>query len=336
MNNKTANLLRLWIAQCKEGVGAYEEQLELRQATVAIIEELEAQKPQYVLWGPDGLPTHPEPCDSLDELVQRAAAFPLRYQHQGHYTDSGMRRLSLEELAAALYVEVIQEEAPESEAPESEGLDASKWQKVGDVAVDSGQLLLCDPCYTISEWRRDLTDEGAYVQYIQENLERIGADWQPVCFAEFKGSEECSIMKEAGDTKKAPAYRHKDGTIFYCKLHGKAPTEGAIGFDHYEQPIPAPYGGKTPNQMGADGELKPLKSGDPTGEFSYDGCCEATNSDEQVGELKFTRGHVGAGVAFSSGLGDGFYPVYVRYVDLPTWGRRVAEMRVVMIAEGAE
>jgi hypothetical protein len=34
------------------------------------------------------------------------------------------------------------------------------------------------------------------------------------------------------------------------------------------------------------------------------------------------------GVIVSSGLGDGVYPVEVRYEDVPGWGRRVAEVRV--------
>jgi hypothetical protein len=39
--------------------------------------------------------------------------------------------------------------------------------------------------------------------------------------------------------------------------------------------------------------------------------------------LKFPGGH-----AVASGLGDGVYPVEVRYEDVPGWGRRVAEVRV--------
>lgn len=41
-------------------------------------------------------------------------------------------------------------------------------------------------------------------------------------------------------------------------------------------------------------------------------------------------------VAVRSGLGDGVYPVYARYVDVPGWGRRVAEIRVVFIEDAEE
>lgn len=40
-----------------------------------------------------------------------------------------------------------------------------------------------------------------------------------------------------------------------------------------------------------------------------------------------------AGVLVSSGLGDGAYEVFVRYTDIPGWGRRVAELRVVFIED---
>lgn len=36
------------------------------------------------------------------------------------------------------------------------------WKLIGHVAVDSGQLLLCDPCYIHSQWER--------MEYDKENL----------------------------------------------------------------------------------------------------------------------------------------------------------------------
>lgn len=41
-------------------------------------------------------------------------------------------------------------------------------------------------------------------------------------------------------------------------------------------------------------------------------------------------------VAVTSGLGDGCYPVYAKYVDVPGWGKRVAELRVVFIEDSEE
>ena len=30
-----------------------------------------------------------------------------------------------------------------------------KWKKIGVVGVDSGQLMVCDPCYIDSEWEKE-------------------------------------------------------------------------------------------------------------------------------------------------------------------------------------
>ena len=64
------------------------------------------------------------------------------------------------------------------------------------------------------------------------------------------------------------------------------------------------------------------------GRFSYNGACHATLSKEGFGQLNYKMGHAGAGVAFSSGWGDGVYGVFIRKVD----GRN-AEARIVMIEE---
>lgn len=42
---------------------------------------------------------------------------------------------------------------------------------------------------------------------------------------------------------------------------------------------------------------------------------------------------LGAGVCTYTGLGDGGYEVFVRYVTLPFWGKRVAEVKIVFIDE---
>lgn len=70
--------------------------------------------------------------------------------------------------------------------------------------------------------------------------------------------------------------------------------------------------------------------------FSYNGSCGATVGDDQYGQLKFDGGHAGAGVAFASGFGDGFYPVYATIIEDGLWGRRISEVRVVMIDEEEE
>ena len=56
-----------------------------------------------------------------------------------------------------------------------------------------------------------------------------------------------------------------------------------------------------------------LGKGPRTHEFSYDGCCRETLSKDMAGQLNYKMGHAGAGVAFSTGWGDGVYPVYATY-----------------------
>lgn len=70
---------------------------------------------------------------------------------------------------------------------------------------------------------------------------------------------------------------------------------------------------------------------DDSGKYpmTYNGACGATLSDERFGQLGNAMG-----VAFSSGLGDGVYPVYAVIVNDPVWGERIASVRVVMMEEG--
>ena len=95
---------------------------------------------------------------------------------------------------------------------------ADEFKKIGVVGVDSGQILITDPCYIESEWRK----------------------------------------------------KKKGESIFDKKNKG---------------------------------------------EYSYSGCCLATGGKKKSGQLNYKLGHKGVGVASSSGLGDGVYPVYAKIVD---------------------
>jgi len=50
-----------------------------------------------------------------------------------------------------------------------------------------------------------------------------------------------------------------------------------------------------------------------------------------VCEIPFEGGDEGAGVAVSSGYGDGLYPVYAKFSDEDDWGIRIKELKVVFI-----
>lgn len=108
------------------------------------------------------------------------------------------------------------------------------WKKIGEVGVDSGQLLVCDPCYIDSEWEQE-----------------------------------------------------KDET--------------------------------------------PLNK--PEHSFSYGACCAKTLTDSKNGQLNYKLGHPGVGVVFSSGFGDGCYEVFAKYEDYGNLGKRIKEVKIVLITD---
>lgn len=107
-------------------------------------------------------------------------------------------------------------ELEEEDLGDLEGLTDLEVVRLGEVGVDSGQLMITDPCYIDSEWKQE--------EHTGEHRE--------------------------GD--------HGPGVLF-------------------------PY--------------------------SYDGACRATTNGSH-GQLAYSTGHAGAGVAFTTYMGDGIYPVY--------------------------
>lgn len=131
---------------------------------------------------------------------------------------------------------------------------------LGAVGVDSGQLMITDPCY-------------------------IDGQWMSEPFA--------------------------DRRMFLDKQTGETIVKGE-DFERFDQPLEV-LGGETPKALIASGRLEQLPDPSPPGSFnySYNGACSATLSEDGYGELMYTdSGHAGAGVVFQSGWGDGFYPVY--------------------------
>lgn len=126
-----------------------------------------------------------------------------------------------------------------------------KKELIGYVGVDSGQLMIVDPCYIDSHW----------------------------------------VKREFQDMRK---YYDDSGNIL----------EYPADFTHFDEVIEK-YG-KTMNQMIGEGKFNRVESV-TNSEFSYDGACRTTLSRYRSGELE-----IGAtsAVVFSSGYGDGIYPVY--------------------------
>jgi len=148
------------------------------------------------------------------------------------------------------------------------------WILLGEVGVDSGQLMVTDPCYVDSEWQN----------------EKLTA---------------C------------------DST--YIDTRNKEQHERPSNFEaEFEK-------GMTWNEAVEKGILVELKQPE-TGTYSYDGCCRAT-LNKSYGQLNYKMGHIGAGVVFNSGLGDGCYKVYGLFKDVPGWGRRIVEVKIKLLEE---
>lgn len=85
-------------------------------------------------------------------------------------------------------------------------------------------------------------------------------------------------------------------------------------FSNYEEKI-AGFD-QTVNELIASGRLETIEI-DNTGKinFSYAGACYATMSEKGYGEMPFRLGHKGAGIAVTTVMGDGMYPVYAEKYD---------------------
>jgi len=156
-----------------------------------------------------------------------------------------------------------------------------KPKQIGVVGVDSGQLVICDPCYIDSEW--DHNDEY---------------DRDQVFDVSYMGKKSVFDMGEA----------LKNGINFNTLLKQ--------------------YENLTMNELVKEGFAKerPVKE---TKTFGYNGCCKATISKNRGGQLNYKMGHAGAGVAVSSGYGDGVYPVIAHYND----EGRVAKVEIIFDEE---
>lgn len=135
-------------------------------------------------------------------------------------------------------------------------------EEMGFVAVDSGQLMITDPCYIDSEWQN--------IDY-----------------------EDIRLLRDT-ETQKIYQFR-KD-------------------FNNYEEKISGFE--ETVNELIASGRLISIDIDNSDKiSFSYAGACYSSMSEKGYGAMPFKLGHEGAGIAVTTVMGDGMYPVYAEKYD---------------------
>jgi len=142
---------------------------------------------------------------------------------------------------------------------------------LGCVNVDSGQLMVTDPCYL----------------YRFENNE------------------------------------YKPTRKYVCVTDKKKIIEWPRDFYNYEDDIIDGYN-KNMNTLIKDKLFIQVKDEIIDSSYSYVGACnQSTKNENQGGELSH-----GLGLSFSTGFGDGTYPVYAHYEDVNGWGRRIKKIEI--------
>jgi hypothetical protein len=172
------------------------------------------------------------------------------------------------------------------------------WKKkIGEVGVDSGQLMVMDPCYVGSQW----INEGEV-----KAVKFWGRDWEEVG----------DLLK---DSYNREPYEHQGACLVDVKSHAEADSVLADIKDIKE---------KHPELLVITTKLT---------DCTYDKCCDLTGSEDKGGQLNYLLGHAGLGVVFSSGFGDGCYDVIAHYRDFEDWGVRVTKVEILLADdEGAE
>ena len=142
---------------------------------------------------------------------------------------------------------------------------------LGYVNVDSGQLMVTDPCY---------------LNRFENN------DYKP--------------------TRK-----------YVCVTDKKKIIEWPRDFYNYEDDIIDGYN-KNMNTLIKDKLFIQVKDEIIDSSYSFVGAChQSSKTENQGGEL----GN-GLGLSFSTGFGDGHYPVYAYYEDVNGWGRRIKKIEI--------
>lgn len=170
---------------------------------------------------------------------------------------------------------------------------SGEWIDAGVVGVDSGQLLITDPCYLDGLWVNE-----------QMNVPRTVHALNEAGLRRFPGKEDWRWQFQMGVV---------DGALDKPVGDYRTPREE--------------FDGLSVNELIDQGLIRDVEP-EPVEftSYSYNGACHATLSEQGYGQLNYPLGHAGAGVAFRSGWGDGVYQVQVRKNE----EGRIIEARILM------
>jgi hypothetical protein len=88
------------------------------------------------------------------------------------------------------------------------GKDKGKWVEIGQVAVDSGQLMICDPCYIDSVWK-----ESPFVDIRPEHAGEFS--YNGCCHGTLTGIGHVQMLFQAGHPGAGVAFRSGLGDGIY-------------------------------------------------------------------------------------------------------------------------
>ena len=148
---------------------------------------------------------------------------------------------------------------------------------LGYVNVDSGQLMVTDPCY---------------LKQFENN------EYKPTRTYVSKADPLCTIV-------------------------------WGEDFHNYEEDIiPKPYN-KNMNTLIKQGVFVKVEDDEIDSSYSYVGACnQSTKNENQGGELSH-----GLGLSFSTGFGDGTYPVYAHYQKVDGFGTRIKKIEIEFFSD---
>lgn len=159
---------------------------------------------------------------------------------------------------------------------------------LGYASVDSGQLMITDPGYVDDYWR----DEHFVPPTKKYTLNDAGK-------AQYPDAGDWSWTWGPEQMKELP-----------------------YGGPNYGTPLPELDGASVGDLMVQNLVEEEVTLPDPATPFSYNDACQKTLTLERAGEVKIGGA---TGVVFSSGYGDGTYPVWGTYED-----GRIVEVRIDM------